>query len=125
MASAERAWAAHLLPVRLLRLRITGGSMSPTLREGDWTLFRYCPGGMTKRALERAMGKVVLVQRVAAPELLTVKRLNKVLDTGYWVEGDNKEASTDSRQYLTLAREEIVGVFVLRYRRGSAREITE
>lgn len=115
MASGERA----------RRVRITGRSMEPTLREGDWTLFRYYPEGMTKRALERAIGKVVIVKRAVAPELLTVKRLTKVLDTGYWVEGDNKEASTDSRHYLTLAPEEIVGLFVLRYRRGSAREITE
>jgi hypothetical protein len=99
--------------------------MEPTLIAGDWTLFRFYPAGMPNRALERAIGKVVLVRRTSEPGCLTTKRLIKVLDTGYWVEGDNQEASTDSRHYLTLAPEEIVGVFVLRYRRGRAGEITE
>jgi hypothetical protein len=94
--------------------------MEPTLREDDWTIFRYYPGGISKVALAKSIGKVVLVRRTSEPGLLTVKRLTKVLDTGYWVEGDNKEASTDSRSYLTIAPEEIVGLFLLRYRRGSA-----
>ena len=101
----------------LLPVRITGRSMVPALNEGDWVLTRYNPNGLSERALKRAMGKVVLVRRTAEPGLLTVKRLKRVLDTGYWVEGDNAEASTDSRQYLTIAREEIVGRVLFRYRR--------
>ena len=115
MASAKRGVgrAARLLPVRII-----GRSMEPTLMEGDWTIFLHYPRGLTPKALKKAMGKVVLVQRAAVPDLLTVKRLTKCLDTGYWVEGDNPRASTDSREYLTLSGEEIVGRFLLRYRRG-------
>jgi len=91
--------------------------MEPALREGDWVLTRYTPQGLSERAVKSAMGKMVLVRRSAEPELLTVKRLLKALDTGYWVEGDNHDASTDSRQYLTIAREEIVGCVLFRYRR--------
>ena len=115
MASAKRGVgrAARLLPVRII-----GRSMEPTLMEGDWTIFLHYPKGLTPKALKKAIGKVVLVRRSVKPEVLTVKRLIKILDTGYWVEGDNAEASTDSRQYLTIALEEIVGRSLLRYRRG-------
>ncbi len=114
MASGDRrSGKARLLPVRII-----GSSMVPTLNEGDWILTLYKPSGLSERNLARALGKVVLVRRSADQEVLTVKRLIKVLDTGYWVEGDNSDASTDSRHYLTISREEIVGRALLRYRRG-------
>jgi len=100
-----------------LPIRIIGRSMEPALYEGDWVLTRYNSQGLSERAIKKSMGKVVLVRRSVEPELLTVKRLKRVLDTGYWVEGDNPDASTDSRQYLTITREEIVGRVLFRYRR--------
>jgi len=92
--------------------------MEPALYEGDWTLFRYRSQGITPGALSRSLGKIVLVRRTAAPDLLTVKRLIKKLDTGWWVEGDNQAQSTDSRHYLTISDSEIVGIFLLRYKRA-------
>jgi len=113
MASGDQGRGrAAFLPVRII-----GRSMEPALNDGDWVLTRYNPQGLSERAVKSAMGKMVLVRRSAEPELLTVKRLLKALDTGYWVEGDNSDASTDSRQYLTIAREEIVGRVLFRYRR--------
>jgi hypothetical protein len=100
------------------RIQIVGRSMEPALYEGDWTLFRYRSHGLAPGTLNRCLGKIVLVRRTAAPELLTVKRLIKKLDTGWWVEGDNQGESTDSRQYLTISDSEIVGVFLLRYKRA-------
>jgi len=117
MASGDRgSGRAGFLPVRII-----GRSMEPALYEGDWVLTRYKPQGLSEHAIARAMGQVVLVRRTAEPGLLTVKRLKKALDTGYWVEGDNPDASTDSRQYLTIAREEIVGRVLFRYRRKRMR----
>ena len=92
--------------------------MSPTLSGGDWILCTYRPGGLSRRVLAGSIGKIVLVRRRAEPDLLTIKRLMKELDTGYWVEGDDAKASTDSRNYLTIAGEEIVGRYLMRYRRG-------
>jgi len=115
MASGDlRSGKAGLLPIRII-----GRSMEPALNEGDWILTRYNPQGLTARSVKKAMGKVVLVRRSVEPELLTVKRLKRALDTGYWVEGDNADASTDSRQYLTISREEIVGRMLFRYRRAN------
>ena len=95
--------------------------MEPALYEGDRALFRYFPDGATTAELGKTLGKIVLVRREAEPGLLTVKRLIKVLDTGLWVEGDNPESSTDSRHYLTISPQEIVGIYLLRYRRAPHR----
>jgi len=94
--------------------------MEPALHEGDWTLFHYRSRGFEPSTLSRSLGKIVLVRRTAAPDLLTAKRLVKKLDTGWWVEGDNQAQSTDSRNYLTISESEIVGRYLLRYRRARA-----
>jgi hypothetical protein len=95
--------------------------MEPALYEGDRALFRYFPDGASTAELRKALGKIVLVRRSAEPALLTVKRLTKALDTGLWVEGDNSESSTDSRHYLTISPQEIVGIYLIRYRRARHR----
>jgi len=92
--------------------------MEPTLCAGDRTIFRYFPTGLHASDLARAIGKIVLIRRSSQPQLLTVKRVIKVLDTGLWVEGDNPSESTDSRQYLTIAPDEVVGIYLIRYKRG-------
>lgn len=103
---------------RPARITVSGRSMEPNLFEGDRALFAYSPAGLPRNSLKRSMGKIVLIRRSAEPELLTIKRLVKELDTGYWVEGDNKESSTDSRNYLTISGEEIVGRMLFLYRRA-------
>ena len=101
-----------------MKVAITGRSMEPALFEGDWALFNYSVSGLSTRALKRSVGGIVLIRRSSEPDLLVVKRLIKILDTGYWVEGDNADESTDSRHYLTLSQSEIVGRHILRYRKG-------
>lgn len=104
--------------IRLARITVTGQSMQPTLYEGDRALFTYSPAGLDRDLISKSLGKVVLLRRAVKPELLTIKRLVKELDTGFWVEGDNAESSTDSRQYLTISEDEIVGRMLFRYRRA-------
>lgn len=102
--------------------------MAPSFDEGDWLLFYSGPGQRRGRSL---IGKVVLIAK--SPELLIVKRVlrcntenggvnksNKLNKSNkYWVEGDNKSASTDSRNWGEISDEEIVGVLIIRYRRGA------
>jgi nickel-type superoxide dismutase maturation protease len=64
--------------------------MSPTLGDGDVVLVRF--------GAEPAPGDVVLVRWVARPGQLSVKRLVRSQPPGWWVLGDNPQASTDSRQ---------------------------
>jgi nickel-type superoxide dismutase maturation protease len=73
--------------------RVTGPSMSPTVRHGDRLLVRR-----VSTASVRA-GDVVLARFPSRPELLVVKRVRRAVPGGYWVEGDNSLVADDSRAY--------------------------
>jgi len=120
-------------------VRVVGQSMAPTYNDGDWLLFRTIrlssQSTKGREKIRKISGKVVLIRRQAfgwitgdeSPrDVLQVKRVTKIDATGgisgdefgIWVEGDNKEASTDSRQWGALKPVEVVGVSLLRYRKG-------
>ena len=73
---------------------VRGPSMSPTLSDGDVVL-------VSLRARPRP-GAVVLVRWAQRPSQLSVKRVVGRHGDGWWVLGDNPDASTDSR-YLGTA----------------------
>ena len=75
-------------------VRVTGPSMSPTVRSGDRLLVRRVPsaGGVRN-------GDVVLARFPSRPDLLVVKRVRRAVPGGHWVEGDNPFVRDDSRQY--------------------------
>ena len=81
-------------PARWFRARVSGASMSPTLRRGDQLLVR----GAGRRTRVRP-GDVVLARFPARPELLVVKRVRRAVPGGHWVEGDNPFGSDDSRAF--------------------------
>ena len=96
--------------------------MAPALDHGDWLLVRYFPSTSTPRV--RA-GELLLIEREAQPGALFIKRLTGIRGDSpnrhyptYWVEGDNKEISQDSRTWGALDGEEIVGKVLFRYRRA-------
>ncbi len=72
--------------------RVTGPSMSPTVRHGDRLLVRRVRQAATVRR-----GDVVLARFPARPELLVVKRVRATVPGGHWVEGDNRFVEDDSR----------------------------
>jgi nickel-type superoxide dismutase maturation protease len=74
--------------------RVTGPSMSPTVRHGDRLLVRRVRAGVPARA-----GDVVLARFPARPELLVVKRVARAVPGGAWVVGDNPLVTDDSRAY--------------------------
>jgi nickel-type superoxide dismutase maturation protease len=82
------------LPSTWALVRVSGPSMSPTVRSGDRLLARRLRPGSRVRP-----GDVVLARFPARPELLVVKRLRRAVDGGYWVEGDNPFATDDSRSF--------------------------
>jgi nickel-type superoxide dismutase maturation protease len=90
-------------PVRYLL--VTGDSMAPTLRDGDWVLAR--------RASVARVGEIVLARRGGDPMLL-VKRVAALTPAGYWLTGDNPAASTDSRHFGAVPN--VVGVLFWRVR---------
>ena len=82
------------LPTGWVLARITGPSMSPTVRHGHRLLVRRLPAGARP-----APGTVVLARFPARPDLLVVKRVRRVLPDGVWVEGDNPLVADDSRSF--------------------------
>jgi signal peptidase I len=91
--------------------------MAPTLLPGDWALI------VTPRRYRR--GDVVVVEHPGRPGYEMVKRVlgapgdrigDRILgDDEFWVEGDLARASTDSRQFGPVTREELKAKVLLIY----------
>jgi nickel-type superoxide dismutase maturation protease len=105
------------LRARPSRVAIEGASMAPTLLPGDWVLV------ITPRSFRR--DAVVVVEHPGRPGYEMVKRLvgvpgdtvgDRVLGADeFWVEGDFAQASTDSRSFGPVTREELKAKAVLVY----------
>ena len=76
--------------MRWRRVAVRGPSMSPALRDGDVVLARF---GAPVRP-----GDVVLVRWPSRPGQLSVKRAVRPDGDGWWVWGDNRFGTTDSRE---------------------------
>ncbi|MGY1782994.1 S24 family peptidase [Geodermatophilus sp. SYSU D01036] len=82
------------LPAVWVLARVTGPSMTPTVRHGDRLLVRRLRRGRAR------VGDVVLARFPARPDLLVVKRVHRLLDGGAVdVRGDNPLVTDDSRAY--------------------------
>ena len=113
---------AYLLPFSLDTVIVEGDSMAPTFQRGDWLLIRH----LTPSAQPRVnVGEVVLIEREEQPGALFIKRITDIRGDSpnrhyptYWVEGDNKELSHDSRKWGAIDGYEIVGRVLLRIKRA-------
>jgi len=99
-------------------VELRGDSMAPTFNEGDWLLFIGLHAN-----LESLVGKVVLIRRAsgAGSDFLAIKRAIRIDGASVWVEGDNKESSTDSRSWGAIPSAEVIGKLLFRYRKGPKR----
>jgi phage repressor protein C with HTH and peptisase S24 domain len=109
----------HLLDVRLPLMSkfgrfglvaVAGESMEPTFLNGDWLLVIWGAGLKATNA--------VVIEREDRPGVFLVKRILRIENGKYWVEGDNKNQSTDSRIWGTLDEKEVVARVILRVRKG-------
>ena len=92
--------------------------MLPAYRDGDWLFVSWTEGAAGLATVGNSIvGKVVVIEREDKPGIFLVKRVQKFHSGKYWVEGDANE-STDSRSWGWIAAEEIVGVVLVRYKRG-------
>ena len=101
------------LPTHWVLARVTGPSMSPTVRHGDRLLVRRVdrPEGV-------APGDVVLARFPVRPDLLVVKRVARLVPGGHWRGGDDALVADDSRACGTAVA---VGGVVLRLWRRPGR----
>ena len=88
-------------------VRIVGPSMEPGFRNGDWWLVR--------RLTSFQPGQVVLMTHPERPHALIVKRLARRDPDGWWVLGDNRTMSEDSRAFGHVPPESLIGKLVWRY----------
>lgn len=98
---------APLIPWQ--RVRVSGPSMSPTLRDGDTVLVRR--GRVPRR------GDVVLARFRSMPGRPVLKRADRPDGTGWWLASDNPAAGGDSAAHGVA---DVLGVVVLRWRPGTA-----
>jgi nickel-type superoxide dismutase maturation protease len=89
-------------------VKVAGGSMAPTYKDGAWLLVRWFAKSPEKNFSSRLIGKILVVEKRERPGIFLVKRLKKIVDQKFWVEGDN-ESSTDSRQWGWIYSDELVG----------------
>jgi len=111
------------LRTSLKTIAVSGSSMSPQFDDGDWLVFRairYDQKGKAPKLhrLINLVGKVIVLERDAMPGIMQIKRVVRVEDSALWVEGDNKQMSTDSRNWGVVRPHEIRGIVMFRYRRG-------
>lgn len=109
----------HLLDVRLPlvskfgrlgRVVVAGASMEPTFRNGDWLLVAW---GKQGRIFDS-----VVIEREDQPGVFLIKRLIRNDEGKYWVEGDNKAHSNDSRTWGSINESEIIGRVIMRVRKA-------
>ena len=89
-------------------VKVAGGSMAPTYMDGAWLLVRWFGNSPEKNFGTGLIGKILVIEKRERPGIFLVKRLKKVVDQKFWVEGDN-ESSTDSRQWGLIYSDELVG----------------
>ena len=97
---------------RYSRNEVSGSSMAPALRPGDWII-------VDRQAYRRRMprrGDVVLARDPRDPSRELVKRVDRVdLHGDAWLLGDNEAESTDSRTFGSVPTDAIAGRVRWRY----------
>jgi nickel-type superoxide dismutase maturation protease len=104
------AGASALAAARRLRtVEVTGDSMLPGLRPGDWLIVR--PGARP------APGALVVAEHPERRGLLIVKRASHRTGDGWWLESDNQRAAgrRDSWDFGAVPDALIAGRIVARY----------
>ena len=81
--------------------------MEPSFSDGDWVL--------VLRSSRLRSGAVAAVRDPRNTDRILIKRALRREVTGWWVEGDNPSASTDSRTFGPIPPELVVGRVLLRY----------
>ena len=97
----------------ICRIEVDGPSMEPTLLAGDRIIVR--------RTKKVKVGNIVVVADPTDPAISLIKRVISISGQALTIEGDNRGASRDSREFGPIAMELVQGRAVYRYFPASER----
>lgn len=80
-------------------------SMEPSCQEGDFVLVNQ----MSYLFSRPKVGQLAVLKDPRDSSRLVLKRITVVKDSFLWVEGDNKEKSTDSRHFGWVSSRSLLG----------------
>jgi nickel-type superoxide dismutase maturation protease len=107
IAVATLAWGVWRLWRQFERVEVSGLSMAPVLEPGDRVLVR--------RTRSVGTGDIVATADPREPTRLVLKRVAELGDEGVFLLGDNREHSTDSRQFGPVPVSSVRGKAIYRY----------
>ena len=87
------------------RFKIEDRSMEPTLKPGDYVIVNKLPYFFGKPS----KGDIIVFKHPKIKNKFLVKRIIRVASNKYFVIGDNKTQSTDSRRFGPIAKDLIAG----------------
>ncbi|MMZ46520.1 signal peptidase I [compost metagenome] len=102
--------------------KVAGSSMEPELYDGDIMI-------VDRRNRKYVAGEIVVL--FAPTGRINVKRISQCFkdawdnDPRYWVLGDNRDHSMDSREYGAIAAINILGKVVFTWKRKKSRKLTK
>ncbi|MGH7203860.1 MAG: signal peptidase I [Candidatus Levyibacteriota bacterium] len=92
----------ELFPI--YKYKILGISMSPTLRDGQIIFLNR----LSYLFRKPQKGEIIACKDPRDQKIL-IKRITKIAGDNYFVEGDNKKYSTDSRVFGMIRQSDIIG----------------
>lgn len=92
--------------IPLFKFKINGHSMEPTFKDGDMVLVNK----LSYFFIRPKIGNVVVLKR----DKYIIKRIKKIDEDRFFVVGDNKKESTDSRKFGWIKKKDILGKVILK-----------
>jgi len=97
-------YTIFLLLSPIFKYRIIGNSMNPTFSSNDIVLVNR----LAYIFKQPKVGEIIAC-RDPRDKKIVIKRITKIENTSYFVQGDNKNSSTDSRVFGTIRQRDIIG----------------
>lgn len=92
-----------MLPISIYR--VAERSMEPSIAEGSYVLVNRWASGFRKGD--------ILVFRAPGSGTVMVKRLMRAADSGFFLVGDNKSESKDSRSFGKVSADRVIGKVIM------------
>lgn len=84
--------------------KVMDRSMEPSINDGDYVLVSWLPYIFSKPKV-----KDIIVLRYPGKKMIIIKRISRIKGNKYFVSGDNRSLSVDSRTFGPISKEAIIG----------------